>query len=170
MRDRLGDILQTVIAALIAACVAVCAYRCHYEPQEGPEPVVETRVDTLVVHDTLIVYKPVPFNVYVVDTLYYPVPVSKTDTVWAQLPMEEKIYQSSDYQAVVAGFRPELRHIEIYRKTQTVTETRTVYVEPSRWSVGLQGGVGASKDGLSPYVGVGVQYRLWAPKRRKAPP
>ena len=173
MTDRLGDILQTVIAALIAASVAVCAYRCHYEPQEGPEPVVETRVDTLVVRDTIVAYKPVPFNVYVVDTLYVAVPVpGGRDTVWAELPREAKEYRDPDttYWAVVSGYRPSLDTIEVYPKTVFIDRTQTVYVEPSRWSVGLQGGIGASKDGLSPYVGIGVQYALWAPKRRKAPP
>lgn len=173
MKDRLGDFLQTVITALIAASVAVCAYRCHQEPPEGPETVVETRVDTLVVRDTIRAYKPVPFNVYVVDTLYVPVPVpGGRDTVWAQLPREAKEYRDPDttYWAVVSGVEPRLDSIEVYPKTVFIEKAQTVFVEPSPWSVGLQAGVGASKDGVSPYVGIGVQYRLWAPKRRKAPP
>ena len=40
-----------------------------------PQTVVETRVDTLVVYDTITAYKPVPFNVYVVDTMWVPVTV-----------------------------------------------------------------------------------------------
>ena len=170
-RERIGDILQTVVSALVAAGTAVCAYRCHQEPPELSEPEVIETVKTLVVRDTLVVYKPVPFNVYVVDTLYVPVPVpGQHDTVWAALPWEEKEYRDTTYRAVVEGFRPGLKEIEVYRKTQYIEKERTVYVEPSPWSVGLQAGIGASKDGLSPYLGVGVQYRLWAPKRRKAPP
>lgn len=173
MKERLGDILQTVIAALVAAGTALCAYRCHQEPPEGPETVVETRVDTLVIRDTIRAYKPVPFNVYVVDTLYVPVPVpGGRDTVWAQLPREAKEYRDPDttYWAVVSGVEPRLDTIEVYPTTVYIDRVQEVRVEPSPWSVGLQAGYGASKDGLSPYVGVGVQYRLWAPKRRKAPP
>lgn len=171
MRDRLGDILQTVITALIAASAAVCAYRCHQEPQAGPQTIVETRVDTLVVRDTVTAYKPVPVNVYVMDTLYIPMEIpGQHDTVWAALPWEEKEYRDTSYRAVVEGFRPALKEIEVYNKTVVISKTERTTVEPSRWSVGLQAGVGASKDGLSPYVGVGVQWALWAPKRRKAPP
>lgn len=173
MKDWLGDILQTLITALIAASAAVCAYRCHQEPTAGPETVIKTRVDTLVVRDTIRAYKPVPFNVYVVDTLYVPVPVpGGRDTVWAELPREAKEYRDPDttYWAVVSGVEPRLDTIEIYRKTIFVDKVQSVYVEPSPWSIGIQAGYGANRDGLAPYVGIGIQYRLWGPKPRKAPP
>lgn len=173
MKDWLGDILQTLITALIAASAAVCAYRCHQEPTAGPETVIETRVDTLVVRDTIRAYKPVPFNVYVVDTLYVPVPVpGGRDTVWAELPREAKEYRDPDttYWAVVSGVEPRLDTIEIYQKTIFVDKVQSIYVEPSPWSIGIQAGYGANRDGLAPYVGIGIQYRLWGPKPRKAPP
>lgn len=173
MKDWLGDILQTLITALIAASAAVCAYRCHQEPTAGPETVIKTRVDTLVVRDTIRAYKPVPFNVYVVDTLYVPVPVpGGRDTVWAELPREAKEYRDPDttYWAVVSGVEPRLDTIEIYRKTIFVDKVQSVYVEPSPWSIGIQAGYGANRDGLAPYVGIGIQYRLWGPKPRRAPP
>lgn len=160
-RERLGDIAQVAIAAVISATVACCAIKCHGEPHTPPVPDVKTDTVVMVHYDTITAYKPVPVNVYVVDTLYVPVTVSKTDTVWAQLPKEEKIYQGEEYRAVVSGFRPELEHIEVYQRTQTVTVTNTVTVPPPRWSVGVQAGYGASKDGLTPYIGVGIQYRLF---------
>lgn len=127
-----------------------------------PQTVVETRVDTLVVHDTITAYKPVPFNVYVVDTLYIPVAVpGQHDTVWAALPWEEKEYRDTSYRAVVEGFRPALKEIEIYQQTKIVTVTNNVRIPPPRWSWGVQTGVGWNPGGgFSPYIGVGIQYRL----------
>ena len=126
-----------------------------------PQTVVETRVDTLVVYDTITAYKPVPFNVYVVDTMWVPVTVHEHDTIWAQLPREQKVYQDSAYRAVVSGFRPSLDSIEVYRKMQTVIVTQNVRIPPPRWSWGVQTGVGWNPGGgFSPYIGIGIQYRL----------
>ena len=33
--------------------------------------------------------------------------------------------------------------------------------KPKRWGIGLQGGYGANKDGLSPFVGVGISYDIF---------
>ena len=89
--------------------------------------------------------------------------------------LEQKVYEDSTYRAVVSGpsieqYGPRLDSISIYSRKTTVYQTKTVYVEPSRWSIGIQAGYGASKDGLTPYVGIGVQYALWARKRGKTPP
>ena len=126
-----------------------------------PQTVVETRVDTLVVYDTITAYKPVPFNVYVVDTMWVPVTVHEHDTIWAQLPREQKVYKDTAFTAYVSGFRPSLDSIEVYRKMQTVIVTQNVRIPPPRWSWGVQTGVGWNPGGgFSPYIGVGIQYRL----------
>ena len=84
----------------------------------------------------------------------------------------EKVYVDSTYRAVVSGpalsgYGPALDSISVFRKTVTVYQTKTVYSEPSRWGIGIQAGYGASKDGLTPYIGIGVQYNLWSPKKRR---
>ena len=126
-----------------------------------PTIVVETVRDTIIIHDTITAYKPVPFNVYVVDTLWVPVTVNKTDTVWAQLPRTAKVYQDSNYRAVVSGFRPSLDTISVYQRTKVITVTNNVRIPPPRWSWGVQAGVGVNAGGtVTPYLGIGIQYRL----------
>lgn len=161
MTETLSRIIRTAAVAALAAVVCVCADRRHGR-NAAPQTVIETKVDTLYLRDTITAYKPVPFNVYVVDTLYIPVEVpGQHDTVWAALPWEEKEYRDTSYRAVVEGFRPALKEIEVYQRTQVVTVTERVKVEPSRWSWGVQTGVGWNPGGgVSPYVGVGIQYRL----------
>lgn len=158
MKERTINILHALLAAAIAVAFGLwSAHHFRYEAPSYPEVIV--RVDTLVVHDTLVTVKPVPYNVYVVDTLWYEVPVyGGRDTVYLPLPREVKEYRDSSYRAVVSGIRPSLDTIDIYRRTVYVNTVQKI--PPPRWSWGVQAGIGASKDGLTPYVGIGIQYRL----------
>ena len=46
-----------------------------------------------------------------------------------------------------------------YRTEKVINHIIPVKANP-RWGVGLQGGVGVGKSGVTPYVGVGVQYNI----------
>lgn len=156
MNDKVEKALHILLAMAIASAVTFWADRRH---DKGPETIIETVTDTLIVRDTVTVSKPVPYNVYVVDTMWFEVPVyGGRDTVFVPLPREVKEYKDSNYRAVVSGFRPSLDTISVYPKTVVITTTERI--QPPRWSWGVQAGLGASKDGITPYVGVGIQYRL----------
>jgi hypothetical protein len=161
MTENTAKFLQVMAALMFAAGIVLyCGMR--FRPA-SPEVIVREVHDTVVQVrvDTLVAYKPVPFNVYTVDTLYVPVAVpGQHDTVWAALPWEEKEYRDTTYRAVVEGFRPGLKEIEVYQRTKTVTVTERVKVEPSRWSWGVQAGVGTNGTQVTPYLGVGIQYRI----------
>lgn len=159
MKDYVRDLLAILVTLAIGTVLGVVLGRRSVEP----ETIVVERVDTLVRVDTLHHPYPVPKYVRVVDSIPYPVPVpGPVDTVWAQLPREEKVYADSTYRAVVSGVFPSLDSIDVYSREVFITRDRTVYVQPGRWSVGVQAGVGVAKAGLSPYIGVGVQYRLFS--------
>ena len=151
------------IILVLAVIASFTSYHKGYK--KGISKAVETiieRIDTLTLTDTIHTVEPKYIAVRTVDTIRVPVPVQgKTDTVWAELPREQKIYQDSTYLAYVSGYDPRLDSIDVYRKTTTITVNNVVreYTNP-RWSIGVQAGYGASKAGLSPYIGVGVQYNL----------
>lgn len=149
------------VLAVLMVVSGVLLWSDLHRHDTRPQTIVKTVRDTLVIHDTITAYKPVPFNVYVVDTLWVPVTVSKTDTVWAQLPRTAKVYQDSTYRAVVSGFRPSLDTISVYQRTKVITVTNNVRIPPPRWSWGVQAGVGMNAGGsVTPYLGIGIQYRL----------
>lgn len=154
-----------IIPIILALAVIASLASYHKGYKKGISKAVETiieRRDTLTLFDTLKVVEPKYIAVKTVDTIRVPVPVQgKTDTVWAELPREQKVYQDSTYLAYVSGYAPQLDSIDVFRKTTTITVTNTIkeYTNP-RWSIGVQAGYGASKAGLSPYVGVGIQYNL----------
>lgn len=157
MKDYVSDLLAILVTLAIGTVLGVVLGRRSVEP----ETIVVTRVDTLVRVDTLHHPYPVPVEVRVVDSIPVPVP-GPTDTVWVQLPREQKVYADSSFRAVVSGYQPSLDSIDVYNREVFVTRDRTVYVLPGRWSVGVQAGVGVAKAGLTPYIGVGVQYRLFS--------
>ena len=107
------------------------------------------------------------------DTLLIPYPMpyitqftGDSIRVGGQLvPKEQKVYRDSNYTAWVSGVSPQLDSIAVYPETVTVTNdiyhTVTKYRQPNRISLGIMAGYGIGKNGLSPYIGLGVCYRLW---------
>ena len=123
-----------------------------------------------VVNDTVQVTK--------TDTIWREKPVSVTssvirhdtvrlatldrDTVFVDVPIERRVYQEDSlYRAVVSGWHPSLDTLMVFPKTTTITIREKVPVpDRRRWGIGIQAGAGATRNGLTPYVGVGVSYSL----------
>ena len=132
----------------------------------------ELKPDTIRTTDTVSIPDPKPHLVTQEVIRYKDVPVTvdpdtvnreKHDTIIrvedgvAVIPISLKTYtDSSTYKAVVSGYDPRLESIEVYQEQMIITNT----VQPSRWSVGLQGGLYATPKGLQPGIGVGVQYNI----------
>lgn len=154
-----------LLAALIGAAVmALSLFGVRSCTEKLTEPSIVR--DTLIVHDTIRIEKPVAEYVVTRDTIRIPVPVTERDTIYVSLPREERTYTDSTFRAVVSGYEPSLDLIEVYPQTTTITETRTIRVpERKRWGIGVQIGGGAVLNGkqvaLSPYIGVGVSYNLF---------
>ncbi len=89
----------------------------------------------------------------------------KPDTAFVEVPVpiEEKIYEDSTYRAQISGYRPQLDWIDVFQRTQTITN---YIVQPApRFSFGVSAGPGVfvAPDGkVRPGAGavVGIQYRF----------
>lgn len=157
--------LVIAVAALLAALLLLSGYLLGRRTARAPEPECIVQVDTLRIRDTLLIERPVPVEVRVVDTMLVALTdtIRLSDTVYLRLPREIKQYEDSLFRAQVSGYRPALDWIEVY--PQTVYLTKVVKTQDvRRWGVGLQAGYGAYAAGgqvrLSPYVGVGISYDL----------
>lgn len=84
------------------------------------------------------------------------------DTVFVDVPIERRVYEEDSlYRAVVSGWHPSLDTLMVFPKTTTITIREKVPVpDRRRWGIGIQAGAGATRNGLTPYVGVGVSYNL----------
>lgn len=156
---------KLAIAVLLAALLLLSGYLLGRKVNRAPEPAVIVRTDTLRLRDTVLIDRPVPVEVRVVDTMLVAVTdtVAVNDTVYLSLPRETRVYGDSTYRAQVSGYRPMLDWIEVYPQTEVVT--RNISVDSrKRWGVGLQAGYGAYMSGgqvrLAPYVGVGISYDI----------
>ena len=152
-------------ALALAALLLLSGYLLGRRACRAPEPELVVQVDTLRIRDTMLVEKPVPVEVRVVDTMLVAVTdtIRLSDTVYLRLPREIKRYEDSLFRAQVSGYRPALDWIEVY--PQTVYLTKVVKTQDvRRWGLGLQAGYGAYVNAgqvrLAPYVGVGISYDI----------
>lgn len=97
---------------------------CFVLGRATKKDIVTTQVKEVVIRDTLRFETPAYIYRNVIDTIY--VPIEKTirlrDTLYLSLPIEKKLYSSSEYYAEVSGYRPSLDYIEVYPKTKIVKE------------------------------------------------
>ena len=148
---------SNIVAFMCGLWLCLLITRCTNKAATEP-----TLRDTIV--DTIKVVKPIAVDSVV--TRYKWVNVERVkdttivnevsevvfDTIRIRLPIESKHYTAESYDAWVSGYEPSLDSIKVYQ--------REVKTKQSRWSIGLQGGLGITPKGLQPYVGVGVAYRL----------
>ncbi len=137
--------------------IAAFAFGLGWFINPSPEAVIEERTDTVFSSSVIIRTDTVPY--------YLPMPVlcwHTGDTIHVGdtvLPVEQKIYQDSDYTAYVSGYNPNLDSLKVYPKTVTVTNDIVhITKRPSKkWGLGIQ--VGYSYP-VGSYVGIGISYNL----------
>lgn len=153
------DFLVPFFTILVLTCLSFYAGRKTAETRQI-ETVTE-RVDTLVIRDTLTVLQPKYITRRTVDSVLVPVKetVLERDTVFVLLEREQLTWEDSLSRVYVSGIRPQVDSVTHFRDRMYITR-ETVIKTHSRWGVGIQGGVGVGKGGLTPYVGVGVSYNL----------
>lgn len=151
--------MKNVVIALALIAVAFLLGRRSVKPK-----IVEIhRTDTMWMRDTVRETVLVPEIRYRtrVDTVLLPIP-DDTVEVPVLVPISRKVYEGEDYRAVVSGFRASLDTLDIFRKTQTVTNTVVQRVEvpgkPKRWGIGVSVGYALTPQGVKPYIGAGIQY------------
>jgi hypothetical protein len=151
--------MKNVVIALALIAAAFLLGRRSVKP----EIVKIHRTDTVVVRDTVRETVLVPKVRYLtrVDTVLLPVP-GDTVEVPVLVPISRNVYEGEDYRAVVSGFRASLDTLDIFRKTQTVTNTVVQRVEvpgkPKRWGIGVSAGYALTPQGVKPYMGAGISY------------
>lgn len=131
--------------------------------QTLPISPIKTKVDTVLIFDTITQIKPISVEKQIVERQL--VSVSDTvrvhDTLFVYLDREQVVWQDSLAVVYASGILPQVDSVKHFRESKVVTiETAYPYKVRSRWGLGLQAGMSAGKDGLSPYVGVGLSYNL----------
>lgn len=84
------------------------------------------------------------------------------DSARVIVPFTQKTYETDEYKAWVSGYEPELDSINIYRRTETVTNTLYLDKKRRRWGgiVGIGAGI-SHKGTVTPIVGVMIGYKIF---------
>lgn len=133
--------------------------------QKAPTINEKIKADTLVIFDTIRLVEPKIERITRVEKVLVPVvdSIKVRDTLFVVLDREQKTYQSPEFKAWVSGIQPKLDSIKIYKKTQLVTiEKEKPVIKKTRWGIGVQMGFGCNPEGVTPYIGVGVNYNLFS--------
>ena len=157
--------LTTILALIIFVGCVVGAFFFGRSTMRTDIVRTEVERDTIVVRDTIREYYPQEVERVVVKTERVEVPIIVRDTirevVEVEIPIEEKEYKSEEYYAVIGGYSPYLKSIEVYPKTAYINTTETI-TKRKRWgvSLGVQGGYGFTPKGWQPYTGLGVTFGI----------
>jgi hypothetical protein len=85
-------------------------------------------------------------------------PIAQIDSANVAIPITQKEYKSESYFAIVEGYNPTLKHLELYN-TNTIKETVTQKKSPL-FGVMFGAGVGWTGKSFAPHVGVTVGINL----------
>lgn len=112
---------------------------------------------TIVKLDTVKVKIPTFITETIIDTVY----VEKDENGEYTIPISQRYYKDSLYEAWVSGYRPNLDSLNIFRKTITNTITNTVTKEIYPKTTDLYLNVGSDYIGkqFAPNVGLAVKFR-----------
>lgn len=152
-----------ILGGIVVLALVVGAFFFGRATKRVDDVGIRIERDTFVVRDTIREYYPREVIKTIVRTERVEVPIVRCDTIrdtmWVDLPIEDREYKSEEYYAIVEGYNPMLKYIEVYPRTAYITTTETIK-QKKRWgvSLGVQGGYGYTPKGWQPYAGVGVSF------------
>lgn len=115
------------------------------------------KIDTI--RDTIIDTIPQVKNIVQIKTITDTLKTTDTIDVEVEIPIVQKIYQGTNYNAYVSGYKPYLDSIQIFNTTIEKTITNTKY---KRWSIGptFTFGYDIYNRNIGLIVGIGITYNL----------
>ena len=157
----------------IVGCVLVCSFclnvvLCCENGKGRIEGRIKTDTTRVTVVDTVTYTLPVARDSVVVRYVTKKLPIVHDtvhticiDSADVNIPITQKQYCDSTYTAWVSGYEAKLDSIRVYARREVVTiKARD---QPKRFVVSLNVGCGLTpQNGLQPYVGIGVGYKLFS--------
>lgn len=152
MGKRLALITRFLLGIVVGCALSALYYCLVIVPRK---PILEPTTDLKPKVDTFIIYK--------VDTLLKPLEIEKriVDTIVVHsdlgeivLPREQKLYQGTNYKALVSGYKPSLDELYIFSEERLVREV----LPPPKWNIGIDLFTIVDKT-PSIDIGIGMDYR-----------
>ena len=82
-----------------------------------------------------------------------------TDTAAVIIPITSRTYSTPEFTATVSGYQPSLDSITIHAPRTIITNNPPA-AKSKPWSIGIAAGIGAGLGGITPFIGITLQYSL----------
>ena len=153
-----------VNALLTLACVFLFGFIIGQKhPQKLPVEPIKTKVDTLVIRDTMMYYKPIYVDRVQLDSVLVPVldTMMIHDTTFVYLEREKVTWRDSLCEVYASGIMTSVDSVRHFQEYKYITiETQVPVKVRSHWGLGVNAGYGVGKGGFTPYIGVGISYNI----------
>ena len=141
----------------------------------------QARPDTVRLVDTLRYVSPAPVRDTIVRYVRVTAPIAQqppdtaardvaaTDTLRAMhgiadtaaviIPITSRTYSTPEFTATVSGYQPSLDSIAIHAPRTIITNNPPA-AKSKPWGIGIAAGIGAGRGGITPFIGITLQYSL----------
>ena len=139
----------------------------------------QTRPDTVRLIDTLRYVSPAPTRDTIIRYVRVPVELPRpdnpeipgnsaesaekaatdTDTAAVIIPITSRTYSTPEFTATVSGYQPSLDSITIHAPRTIITQQPPA-AKNKPWGIGIAAGIGAGRGGITPFIGITLQYSL----------
>ena len=159
--NRYEKVMTLLCVILLTFYVGMLIGQKHR--QKMPLEPTEIKVDTLVIRDTIMQYKPIFVDKIKVDSVLIPVKdtIVIRDSVYIYMDREKITWRDSLCEVYVSGIMTSVDSVRHFQEYKYITiETQVPVKVKSHWGLGVNAGYGVGKGGLTPYIGVGISYNI----------
>lgn len=165
-----------ILALLLAISAALNIIYIRARVSGGADG--QTRPDTVRLVDTLRYVSPAPTRDTIIRYVRVrlpstpPAPVNPgnsaesaekaaadTDTAAVIIPITSRTYSTPEFTATVSGYQPSLDSITIHAPRTIITNNPPA-AKSKPWGIGIAAGIGAGRGGITPFIGITLQYSL----------
>ena len=142
----------------------------------------QTRTDTVRLVDTLRYVSPAPTRDTIIRYVRVPVELPRpdnpgspvnpgnsaesaeeaaaaSDTAAVIIPITSRTYSTPEFTATVSGYQPSLDSITIHAPRTIITNNPPA-AKSKPWGIGIAAGIGAGRGGITPFIGITLQYSI----------
>ena len=153
--------VMTILCVILLILIGILIGQKHRQKQPLEPP--ETKVDTLVVQDTIMQYKPIFVDKIKVDSVLVPVKdtIVIRDSVYIYMDREKITWRDSLCEVYASGIMTSVDSVRHFQEYKYITIETQVPVKVKRhWGLGVNAGYGVGQGGLTPYIGIGISYNI----------
>ena len=155
------DKVMTILCVILLILIGILIGQKHR--QKSPLEPPEIKVDSLIVRDTIMQYKPIFVDKIKVDSVLIPVKdtIVIRDSVYIYMDREKITWRDSLCEVYASGIMPQVDSVRHFQEYKYITiETQAPVKVKSHWGLGVNAGYGVGQGGLTPYIGIGLSYNI----------